>query len=321
MLSETKQLLLFDSSIVQSNTAKPFLKWAGGKSQLIAQINQLLPEKLKTGEISKYAEPFIGGGALFFHIAQNYGDSIKQFYISDVNEELIIVYFTIQQNVKSLITLLNQIESHYFSLEPSQQKKYFFKIRQEYNEQKAKTDFTKFSSDWITRSAKMIFLNRTCFNGLFRVNSKGLFNVPFGDYKKPLICDKNNLLAVSKILEKTIIKHGDFSKCKSFVDENTLTYFDPPYRPISKTASFNSYSNETFDDKRQEELARFYRVLNDKDVLLILSNSDPKNTNMDDEFFDELYKGFNIVRVKANRAINSNGAKRGQITELIITNY
>ncbi len=321
MLSSTQQTKLFDSSIVPTNTAKPFLKWAGGKGQLIAQISQLFPEKIKTGEINKYAEPFIGGGALFFYIAQTYKHSIKQFYISDANEELIILYFTIQLDVNSLIKTLTDIEKHYFALEPNKQKEYFLKVRQEYNEQKQNFDFSVFSADWITRAADMIFLNRTCFNGLFRVNSKGLFNVPFGDYKNPRICDKQNLIAVSQVLEKTIIKHVDFSESGIFIDENTLTFFDPPYKPLSKTASFNSYSKETFDDSMQERLAEFYRALDAKGAYLMLSNSDVKNTNPDDEYFDNLYKGFNIARLKANRAINSNGAKRGQISELLITNY
>jgi DNA adenine methylase len=321
MPSTVTQQKPFDTPIIKTHTAKPFLKWAGGKGQLIATINGYLPTELKTGKITKYAEPFIGGGALFFHIAQTYKDSIKQFYISDTNEELIILYFTIRRNVKSLIETLTDIERQYFSLEPAQQKEHFLKVRQEYNEQKPKFNFCEFSNDWITRSADMIFLNRMCFNGLFRVNSKGLFNVPFGDYKNPRICDSTNLKSVSKILEKTIIEHADFTKCDKFVDDKTFTFFDPPYRPLSKTASFNSYSKESFGDTKQEELAKFYRYLANKGAFLMLSNSDPKNTNPDDDFFDNLYKDFNIERVKASRAINSNGAKRGQIFELLITNY
>lgn len=321
MLSTTRQPALFDSPIVQGNAAKPFLKWAGGKGQLIAQIEQFLPEKLRTGEINQYAEPFIGGGALFFHIAKTYKKSIKRFYISDANEELIILYFTIQRDVKSLIKQLADIESHYFSLNSGQQKEFFLETRKQYNDKKEKINFSIFSNDWIERAADMIFLNRTCFNGLFRVNSKGLFNVPFGDYKNPRICDESNLKAVSEILENTIIKHADFSECKDFVDKKTFVYFDPPYRPLSKTASFNSYSKVNFDDTMQEKLAGFYQELHNKGAFLMLSNSDPKNTNQDDEYFDKLYKKFNIARIKANRAINSNGTKRGQITEILITNY
>jgi DNA adenine methylase len=321
MLSTQKQAQLFDYSPVRNDTAKPLLKWAGGKGRLIAQISEFLPDKLATGEINQYAEPFIGGGALFFHIAQTYKNTITRFYISDANEELVILYLTIQREVTSLIEHLANVESHYFSLDKAQQKEFFLKTRKEYNDRKDKINLSNFSKDWIERAADIIFLNRTCFNGLFRVNSKGHFNVPFGDYNNPRICDESNLIAVSKVLEHTTIKHDDFAGCKDFVDKKTFVYFDPPYRPLTKTASFNSYSKEIFDDTTQERLAGFYRELDKKGVSLMLSNSDPKNVNQDDNYFDELYKGFNITRIKASRAINSNGMKRGQISELLITNY
>lgn len=307
------------STINSPTTAKPVLKWAGGKGQLLDTIANYLPKEIKAGEINRYVEPFIGGGALFFFVAQNY--AINEFYISDVNDELIVLYTTIQKYPNELIKLLDYIEKNYHAQSPEEQKDFFYNVREKYNNERSEVDFSNFSAKWIDRAAQIIFLNRTCFNGLFRVNSKGGFNVPFGDYKNPRICDRDNLLAVSEILKKTVIKYGDFTKCEDYVDENTFVYFDPPYRPLSKTASFNSYSKLEFGDEEQKRLATFYRELDERGAKLMLSNSDPKNTNSEDDFFDELYNGFDIKRVKASRAINSNGTKRGQITELIIINY
>jgi DNA adenine methylase len=310
---------LFNTIDLRSTVAKPVLKWAGGKGQLLDQITNYLPEELKTGQITRYIEPFIGGGALFFFIAQNY--AVREFYISDSNVELIVLYTTIQQRPGDLIKVLDDIEKNYHAQTPTEQKEFFYKIRDEYNQDRASIDFSSFSADWIDRAAQTIFINRTCFNGLFRVNSKGGFNVPCGDYKNPRICDKDNLSAVSEILKRTVIKYADFAECESFTDENAFVYFDPPYRPLSKTASFNAYSKANFGDPEQERLAEFYGLLDRRGAKLMLSNSDPKNTEITNEFFDELYNGFDIKRVKASRNINSNGAKRGQITELLITNY
>jgi DNA adenine methylase len=310
---------LFNTFDLQTTVAKPVLKWAGGKGQLLNQIVEYLPKELKTGDITRYIEPFIGGGALFFFVAQNY--PVKEFYISDTNGELIVLYTTIQQRPGDLIKVLGDIEKNYHAQTPIEQKEFFYKIRDKYNQDRASIDFSNFSADWIDRAAQTIFINRTCFNGLFRVNSKGGFNVPFGDYKNPRICDQSNLLAVSEILKRTIIKSADFAQCEQFADENTFVYLDPPYRPLSKTASFNSYSKADFGDPEQIRLAECYKQLDQTGAKLMLSNSDPKNTDATNEFFDKLYSSFNIERVRASRAINSNGAKRGQITELLITNY
>ena len=300
--------------------AKPFLKWAGGKSQLIEKLSEYFPPELRNGKVTKYAEPFIGGGALFFHIAQNY-PTIKSFYISDANAELVIAYRTIQLDAKELIRTLEHIEGEYHALSREQQKEYFYETRNDFNQKLAGMDFENFQPAWIQRTASIIFLNRTCFNGLFRVNSKGQFNVPFGDYKNPKICDAENLMAVSNILQNTQIEKADFTGCEAFTNSDTFVYFDPPYRPISQTASFNSYAKDSSGDEEQKRLAQFFRQLDQKHALLMLSNSDPKNTNPDDHFFEEAYQGFRIERVKASRMINSKAEKRGQINEILVLNY
>lgn len=313
----------FDLSVPVSTSAKvakPFMKWAGGKSQLIEVLANLFPFELKSGRIKKYVEPFIGGGALFFYVAKNY-PSIESFFISDVNEELILAYKTIQKDVESLISLLAELEKKYHSLDRPRQKDFFYQERADFNKKLAGIDFKNFYENWIERTATIIFLNRTCFNGLFRVNSKGEFNVPFGDYKNPKICDPENLRAVSELLQKTQIECGDFTASKEFVDKDTFIYFDPPYRPISKTASFTSYSKFDFGENEQKRLAEYFSFLSRKGARLMLSNSDPKNENPEDHFFEYLYYEFRIERVDAARMINCDGNKRGKIKELVIVNY
>lgn len=303
----------------QLKLAKPFLKWAGGKKQLLNQIQENFPEELLTGSITRYIEPFVGGGAVFFYVAQAY--PIGEFYILDVNPELILAYQTIQKNVEELIEILAKIQAEYISLNPFERNQYFYQVRSDFNSLRQQVNFDHYNLDWITRTAQIIFLNRTCFNGLYRVNSKGEFNVPVGQYKNPTICDPKNLRAVSNILQRTTIEKGDFTQCKVWVNQQSLVYFDPPYRPISKTASFNAYSAQVFDDSEQLRLRDFYRELDQIGAKLILSNSDPKNEVKEDHFFDEIYVDYFIRRVKATRNINSNASKRGIIHELLITNY
>lgn len=173
----------------------------------------------------------------------------------------------------------------------------------------------------VTQAALFIFLNKTCYNGLYRVNRKNEFNVPIGSYKKPVICDSENLRAVSQLLQKVIILNGDFEQTLDYASGKTLFYCDPPYRPLSKTSSFNSYAQDVFDDSEQERLARFCKRIDESGYYWILSNSDPKNINSDDDFFESLYGDFNIKRVSAKRFINSKGSRRGAINELLITNY
>ena len=302
-----------------TNVVKPILKWAGGKGQLLDKIAKYLPKELIEENIDYYIEPFIGGGAVFFWIAQNF--NIKEFYISDINQELIILYKTIQKDVDSLVEELQKIEQEYLILSEEKRKIYFLDKRENHNNFKNKIDISNFDLSWVKRSAEIIFLNKTCFNGLFRVNKKGYFNVPFGDYKKPKICNKNNLVMASKLLQRATIQCLDFSQIQSLAMPKTFIYFDPPYRPLSKTASFKSYSQFDFNDDDQKRLAGFYQNLHHQGTKLMLSNSDPKNIDNNDNFFDELYADFNINRIQANRMINSKASKRGAISELLITNY
>lgn len=303
---------------VQSK-AKPFLKWAGGKRQLLPQIDRFLPEELKERSIVRYVEPFVGSGALFFHVAQTYAP--PQLYISDYNPELILAYRTIQRHVEDVIIALQDIEFHYLPLTEEARKEFFYAQRTRFNSELAGIRYGAEQQVNVERTAQLIFLNRTCYNGLFRVNSKGAFNVPFGRYKNPTICDAANLRAVSKILKQTDIEFGSYDSCEGVVDEKTLVYFDPPYRPLSKTANFTAYSKQVFDDKAQIELADFYRKLDRRGARLVLSNSDPKNVDPNDRFFETVYDGFHIERLLASRRINSQAEKRGPVHELLIINY
>ena len=299
--------------------AAPFVKWVGGKRQIVPIIEQYQPLSLATGTTNVYVEPFVGGGAIFFYFSNQY--QFKEKYIIDINPELILVYKTIQKKVEVLIASLQLLEGEYLSLVDESRKKFYYEIRDQYNKKKNKFDYSYFHSDWIKRASQFIFLNRTCYNGLYRVNSKGEFNVPAGSYKNPKICDPTNLLYVAKALEKTIILQGDFSLCEQYVTDKTFLYFDPPYRPISKTSSFNSYSKDSFDDKEQKRLAEFCRRIDSLGAKFLLSNSDPKNYDQNDDFFDVLYEEFEIRRIEARRNINSKGGKRGPVSELLIMNY
>ncbi|WP_298299161.1 Dam family site-specific DNA-(adenine-N6)-methyltransferase [Hydrotalea sp.] len=299
--------------------AKPFLKWAGGKGQLLQKFQDIYPQQLKQGEIKNYYEPFLGSGAVFFDIVQNF--EIENAYLYDVNEELILTYKVIQQDVSKLIDFLYRYQKIYYKLDKKQREEYFYEQRTNYNLQRFNTDYEKYSEQWIARAAQFIFLNRTCFNGLYRVNSKGAFNTPVGDYQKPSICDEYNLLAVSKILELATIQKADFKQVKKDLKTNSFVYFDPPYRPISKTANFTAYSKNDFSDNEQTELSMLFAYIHTKGEYAMLSNSDPKNHDPSDHFFDELYKDFNIIRVPAKRMINSDASKRGKINEIVVTNY
>ncbi|HEX8459032.1 MAG TPA: DNA adenine methylase [Pyrinomonadaceae bacterium] len=299
--------------------AKPFLKWAGGKSQLLPDIQQLLPRQLKQGNIRRYIEPFVGGGAVFFFLAQSC--ELEEIIISDINVELLIAYRTVREDVRGLIRHLSRLTHNFLSLDETERSRFFYEQRALFNASRKKMDFPHFQSSWVRRTAQFIFLNHTCFNGLYRTNSKLDFNVPFGRYKQPGIFDEDNLRTASRLLQNVKILSGDFAICKEAADKNTFIYFDPPYRPLSKTANFNTYYKAVFDDEDQARLAALLRELSRRGAKLMLSNSDPKNENPDDDFFDQLYKDFRITRVQAARAINSNSAKRGHISELIITNY
>ncbi len=300
--------------------AKPFLKWAGGKTQLLKQFESHYPESLKLGKIKKYIEPFIGSGAVFLEICQKY--EIESAHISDINFDLIQAYQVIQRWPDDLIEILGKLQVKFDKSSQMQRQLFFTEIRTQYNLQRKSVSILKLSKDAINRTAQLIFLNKTCFNGLFRLNSKGEFNVPFGRYKNPKILDAENIYQISQLLQKTEIRSSEFESCYAIADESSFIYFDPPYRPISKTSNFTNYAKSGFTDREQENLADFYRKLDrEKAAKLMLSNSDPKNENMDDDFFERLYAGYSIYRVSASRMINSIGAKRGRISELLIVNY
>jgi len=292
---------------------KPFIKWVGGKGQLLPEINKLYPIELgKT--INKYAEIFIGGGAVLFDILSKY--RLDEVYISDKNLELINTYKSIRDNIDILIKSLKEMEEEYISLDDEDRKIYYYEKRQKYNKLKINIEENN-----IEKASLFIFLNKTCFNGLYRVNKKGEFNVPMGAYKNPKICDKKNLKNVSMALKNVKIIYADYRESKDFIDEKTFVYIDPPYRPLSTSSSFTSYTENDFSDKEQIELAEYIDLLNKKGAKIVISNSDPKNNDIDDNFFDELYKNYNINRVKATRMLNSNASLRGAINELLITNY
>jgi len=299
--------------------AKPFLKWAGGKGQLLEKFQSLYPTELKSKKIKTFYEPFLGSGAVFFDIAQNF--NIESAYLYDINEELILTYKVIQKDVFKLIEFLYRYEKQYLKLNKEERKEFFYDQRTNYNLQRFNIDYSKYSESWFSRAAQLIFLNRTCFNGLYRVNSKGEFNSPVGDYENPTICDEKNLIAVHQVLQIAEIKKADFKEVINDLKNHSFIYFDPPYRPISKSANFKSYSKEDFRDNEQIQLAELYKSLNNKGLNLMLSNSDPKNNNPNDNFFDEIYKDFNIYRVPARRMINSDASKRGNINEIVVTNY
>ena len=294
-------------------SVKPFVKWAGGKSSLIPQLTKYFPFELKNGQIEKYVEPFVGGGAVLIDILQKY--DVKQAYAFDINKDLINCYNVIRYKVEDLIQKLDKKEKEFFALDKDEKQKYFYNIRTEYNSYLLDSEID------VKRASEFIFLNRTCFNGLYRVNKNGKFNVPCGKYKNPTICDSNNLRNLSKLLKNVVFAYGDYKESEKLVDENTFVYFDPPYRPLSVTSGFTSYTKEDFNDEDQKELAEYYNKLNLKNAKLMLSNSNPKNTNENDNFFEKIYKGFNINEVSAKRMINANAKGRGEISELLITNY
>jgi DNA adenine methylase len=294
---------------------RPFLKWAGGKSQLLGEFSRYLPlSALKNKTITSYVEPFIGGGAVFFSLNRMF--FFDRCTVCDVNEELILAYRVIRTSLPRLFCELAMLESAYHAKKGPKQEAYYYEVRQDFNRNLASMDFSHYNNRWIQRAAQIIFLNHICYNGLFRVNRSGWFNVPFGRYRNPEILNRDNLEKVSALLKNTRIICGDFTRCRSAVDDRTFVYLDPPYRPLNTTSSFTSYSRGGFSDTDQVRLATFFRDLDRKGALVMLSNSDPG-----DSFFEELYDGFSIRRVPAKRMINCNGSRRGVVNELLITNY
>lgn len=291
--------------------AKPFLKWAGGKTQLLNAIEKALPKDIYNNKFT-YIEPFVGSGAVLFWMLNNF-PNLQKAVINDINEDLINTYKTIASRPKELISILQILQNEYHGLEGNieAKKEYYYSKRALYNLRKEEQS---------VQAALFIFLNRTCFNGLYRVNRKNEFNVPIGSYKRPTICDEENILAVSQALQKVEILCGDYEETLQYADSNTLFYFDPPYKPLSETSSFNAYAKDEFDDEEQIRLRDFCRKLDALNHTWILSNSDVKGKDENDNFFDDLYADFKIERVDAKRNINANPEKRGKLTELLITN-
>lgn len=298
---------------------KPFLKWVGGKTQLLKRLDSALHPSLKLGEKRTYIEPFVGGGAVFFHVAQRY--PIERIVISDLNPELVTAYRTIKIEPDEVIRQLKQMQHEYFSLPKAERAEYFYKTRGEFNDLKPNFGSRVFDESCVMTTARMIFLNRTCFNGLYRVNSSGQFNVSFGRYENPMILDARNIAAVSRLLQTIEIMRADFGDLVEYVDENSFLYLDPPYRPLNDTSSFTSYSPNTFTELDQQRLVRFCEVIDSMGAHFLLSNSDPRNINPSDQYFQSLFHRFNIQTVTANRMINCKATKRGRISELLISNY
>lgn len=291
---------------------KPFVKWVGGKGQLISQLNTLLPEDFNSWNNVTYIEPFVGGGAMLFYMLQMY-PNIEKAIINDINPDLTQCYGVVRDKPKELIEALEEIQNQYYSIASEEEKKEFYiEQRNIYN--------TKQLSD-IHNSSLFMFLNRTCFNGLYRVNKAGLFNVPFGRYVSPTICDKGTIKVDSELLKRVEIMRGDFEATISKVEKNTFFYFDPPYRPLSNTSSFNSYAKEAFNDDAQIRLKHFCDRIHEGGYYFMLSNSDGFAKNASDTFFDDLYSSYNINRVWASRSVNADATKRGKLTEILVRNF
>ncbi len=292
-----------------SKAVKPFLKWAGGKTQLLSDIEQRFPYAKE--EKFTFIEPFVGSGAVLFWVL-NHFPNVRQCIINDINADLINTYHTIRNDVDALIEQLDvwQSEYHALALDTEQKKAYYYEKR---------ADFNTKEQPQIQQAALFIFLNRTCFNGLYRVNRSGNFNVPIGSYKTPKICDEPNLRRVSEALQNVTILQGDFEQTLAYAKDNTMFYLDPPYKPLSTSSSFNAYAKDEFNDDEQRRLKNFCDTLTEQDYPWILSNSDVSQLE-ENNFFDELYDNYHINRVLAKRAINSNSGKRGNIHELLISN-
>lgn len=297
-------MAFFDLEVIFM-TAFPFVKWVGGKRQLLNKIRDYYPFQ-QHPSINKYAEPFVGGGAVLFDILNTF--HLKEVYISDLNEDLILTYKTIRDNPNDLIELLSIYQQEFLTYPIIERGYYYTDKKEKYNSLKSLT---------IEKAALFIFLNKTCFNGLYRVNKSGKFNVAVGTCDPPIICDKENILSVSSKLQFIEITAADYHACRSFVDENTFVYLDPPYRALSTIANTVHYTIAPFNDKEQIKLADFFMDLDFTGAKLLMSNSNPKNSNRYDDFFERLYDNFIIHYVDAKRSINCNPYGRGDSQRII----
>lgn len=293
--------------------AHPFIKWAGGKSQLLNIYREYYPKALQTDKIAQYIEPFVGGGAVLLDVLQRY--NVKEAFAFDINWDLINAWEVVKTKVDELIALLTNLQNQYAQASEEERKKIYYTIRHQYNVKKQMT-----SKQDVERAAQFIFLNHTGYNGLYRENKFGLYNVPMGRYKNPKILNKSNLRAVSNVIQRVTFLAADYSKSLEYITpNNSFVYLDPPYRPVSKNG-FTSYCGK-WTDQDQIRLAQVFREMDRRGVFLMLSNSDPHNTNPNDTFFDDLYSGYYIYRISARRSINANGKRRNSVSELLITNY
>lgn len=285
------------SQLVDLRHCYPFIKWAGGKTQIISNLDSMIPS-----EINRYFEPFVGGGAMFFHLMSDRNMRFAA-YLSDINKELITAYKVVKNNVKELIQILKKHQREY-NKNPSE---YYYKLR----------DKIKPRND-VEIAARFISLNKTCYNGLYRVNRKGIFNVPIGRYKNPLICDGSNLENVSNALRysKAVIQVSDYKEALLNAEKGDFIYLDPPYHPMSSTANFTGYTDCGFGDRDQSELAKIFVELNDRNCKVLLSNSDTP-------FIRRLYSDFanHTIEVNVSRAINCKASNRRGHKELLISNY
>ena len=301
----------------ERTAARPFLKWAGGKARLLDQFDALFPAPLRAGTIRRYVEPFLGGGAVFFHVAQRF--RIDDARLCDINPELVRAYTVVRDHVELLIDELSRLENSYLALDQKARQAFYYEMRGAYNAGRVRPG--RGPRDWTPRAVQLLFLNKTGFNGLYRVNRSGGYNVPFGRYAGPCICDPRNLRAASSLLRNAELICTDFTAALDFARDDTFIYYDPPYRPLNPTSNFTAYAADSFTDDDQRRLANVFRSAHRAGALQMLSNSDPTSQNPGDDFFDRLYPGFSIGRVSAARMINSNADKRGPVSELVITNY
>ncbi len=294
--------------------AQPFVKWAGGKRHLLSQLETLLPDNFDELEDVTYVEPFVGGGAVLFHMLNNH-PNIRRAIINDINPNLIECYRLVKEHPNELISELQKIQDLYNSADIEGKERIYYDYRSKYNNDELTT---------VKKAAIFIFLNHTCFNGLYRVNANGAFNVPFGKYMKPMICNAELILEDSRLLNSVdlVIMNGDYRGVgRRLARRNTnFVYFDPPYRPISVTSSFHTYSNIPFGDEQQVELRDFCNHLDRRDCFLMLSNSDSRNDD-GTSYFEELYVGYNFQRIYAHRFINATSDKRVKLTEVLVRNY
>ena len=314
-MSEHKVSDLFGERPAKKVTAKPFVKWAGGKGNLLQKLEMLLPNDFDDLENVTYIEPFVGGGAMLFYMLRKHR-CIRRAVINDINPDLIRCYQLIANDPQILIDRLKNIENNYFSVDFPARKELFYAYRAQYNSDGIHPD---------ERAALFIFLNHTCFNGLYRVNTAGKFNVPYGRYRKPVICNEELIMEDHRLLNSidlVIRQPGDYKLVRLNLSKNhpNFVYFDPPYRPLLGSSNFKSYSNSPFGDEQQVELKLFCDWLSQRNCQIMLSNSDSKDQN-DVCYFEELYEGYYFRRILAPRFINADPEKRNELEEIVIRNY